>query len=416
VTARAGYMAPMATTLLYHRDPHLLTFSAVVISHATHGGRPSVCLDETAFYPEAGGQMADRGALGGLPILDVQVDDAGVVHHVVEGPLPDVGSRVDGVIDGPRRRQHMAQHTAQHMLSAALLVGHGKAETVSSRLGESGCTIDVDVPALSERSLREAEDLVNSVIDEDRVVTAFFPDEATLAALPLRRRPKVSEHIRVVVVGDMGAPFDVSPCGGTHVTRTSQIGLVRVTGVEKYKGMTRVHFAAGPKARREAFARAALLEELGRGFSSSPEEVPGQLEKLRASIKALQADKAALAGRMGTLLGEALAARAGAAAAEGRVVEVVVEVVDGADMELLRAVAARAVALSPGLAVVVAGKDADGGGNVIVSRGASSTVDCGALLKRLVAAHGGKGGGRAESAQGRLGVVDVAALTTTTAS
>ncbi len=399
----------MATTLLYHRDPHLLTFSAVVIGHATHRGRPAVCLDETAFYPEAGGQMADRGVLAGRPILDVQVDEAGVVHHVVDGPLPAIGERIDGVVDGPRRRQHMAQHTAQHMLSAALLVGHGRAETVSSRLGESGCTIDVDVPTLSERSLREAEDLVNSVIDEDRVVTAFFPDESTLAALPLRRRPKVSEHIRVVVVGDPGAPFDVSPCGGTHVTRTSQIGLVRVTGVEKYKGMTRVHFAAGPRARREAFARAALLEELGRGFSSSPEEVPTQIEKMRASIKTLQVDKAALAGRMGTLLGEALAARAGVDKDNG----VAVEVVDGADMELLRAIAARAVAIAPRLAVVVAGRDADGGGNVIVNRGASATVDCGALLKRLVAASGGKGGGKVESAQGRLALVDAAALAMT---
>jgi alanyl-tRNA synthetase len=399
----------MATTLLYHRDPHLLSFSAVVASHGAWQGRPAVILDETAFYPEAGGQMADHGVLGGSRILDVQVDDAGVVHHLIDGPLPAVGSRVDGVIDGPRRRQHMAQHTAQHMLSAALLTGNGKAETVSSRLGESGCTIDVDVPALSERSLREAEDLVNGVIDEDRVVTAFFPDEATLGALPLRRRPKVSESIRVVVVGDHATPFDVSPCGGTHVTRTSQIGLVRITGVEKYKGMTRVHFAAGPRARREAFARAAILEELGRGVSSSPEEVPGQLEKLRATIKTLQADKAALATRVGTLLGETLAARAGTAS-------VVVEVVDGADMELLRAVAARAVALAPGLAVIVAGRDADGGGNVIVSRGTASTVDCGASLKRLVAAHGGKGGGKAESAQGRLGVVDAAALTALTAT
>jgi len=401
----------MATTLLYHRDPHLLSFAATVVGHGAWLGRPAVLLDETAFYPEAGGQMADRGVLDGSAIVDVQVDDAGVVHHVVEGPLPAIGARIDGTIDGPRRRQHMAQHTAQHMLSAALLVGHGKAETVSSRLGESVCTIDVDVPALSERSLREAEELVNRVIEEDRVVTAFFPDEATLAALPLRRRPKVSENIRVVVVGDVADPFDVSPCGGTHVTRTSQIGLVRVTGVEKYKGMTRVSFQAGARARREAFARAAVLEELGRGFSSSPEEVPAQIEKLRSTIKALQTDKAALATRMGTLLGEALAARAGGGA--GVVVDVVVEIVDGADMELLRAVAARAVAVAPGLAVVVAGRDADGGGNVIVSRGASSTIDCGALLKRLVAAHGGKGGGKAETAQGRLGSVEAAGLTAT---
>ena len=403
----------MATTLLYHRDPHRLSFSATVVGHGVWQARPAVLLDETAFYPEAGGQMADRGVLGGSPIIDVQVDDKGVVHHVVEGPLPAIGARVDGTIDGPRRRQHMAQHTAQHMLSAALLAGHGKAETVSSRLGESGCTIDVDVPALSVRSLREAEDLVNSVIDEDRVVTAFFPDEATLAALPLRRRPKVSEHIRVVVVGDLADPFDVSPCGGTHVTRTSQIGLLRVTGVEKYKGMTRVYFQAGPRARRETFARAALLEELGRSFSSSPEEVPVQLEKLRGTIKALQADKAALSTRAGTLLGEALAARAAGA---DDATTVVFEVVDGADMELLRAVATRAIAVAPDLAVVVAGRDEGGGGNVMVSRGASSTIDCGALLKRLVAAHGGKGGGKADTAQGRLGLVDAAAIATTLAS
>jgi alanyl-tRNA synthetase len=400
----------MATTLLYHRDPHLFSFSATVVGHGAWQGRPAVLLDETAFYPEAGGQMADRGVLGGSPIVDVQVDDKGVVHHMVEGALPEVGARVDGTIDGPRRRQHMAQHTAQHMLSAALLAGHGKAETVSSRLGESGCTIDVDVPALSERSLREAEDLVNSVIDEDRIVTAFFPDEPTLAALPLRRRPKVSEHIRVVVVGDLAEPFDVSPCGGTHVTRTSQIGLLRVTGVEKYKGMTRVYFQAGPRARREAFSRAAVLEELGRSFSSSPDEVPVQLDKLRGTIKALQADKAALSNRVGTLLGEALAARAAGA---DDATSVVVEVVDGADMELLRAVATRAIAVAPALAVVVASRDEGGGGNVIVSRGASSTIDCGALLKRLVAAHGGKGGGKAETAQGRLGVVDATAMRTT---
>ena len=397
----------MATTLLYHRDPHLLHFAAVVVGHGAWQGRPSLLLDETAFYPEAGGQMADRGVLAGLPLVDAQVDDVGVVHHVVDGLLPAVGARVEGTVDGARRRQHMAQHTAQHMLSSALLAGHGRAETVSSRLGENVCTIDVDVTALSERSLREAEDLVNATIEQDLSVTAFFPDEATLATLPLRRRPKVTENIRVVVVGDLAAPFDVSPCGGTHVTRTSQIGLVRITGVEKYKGMTRVSFQAGSRARREAFARAGLLEELGRGLSATPEEVPAQLEKLRATIKGLQADKVALATRVGALLGEALAARSGDA-------NVVVELVDGADMDLLRAVAVRAIALAPGLAVVVAGRDADGGGNVVVSRGTGSVVDCGALLKRLVTTHGGKGGGKAEMAQGRLGDVDATALTSTT--
>ncbi|MBM4280076.1 MAG: alanyl-tRNA editing protein [Deltaproteobacteria bacterium] len=398
----------MATTLLYHRDPLLLSFSSVVLAQATHAGRPSVALAETAFYPEAGGQMADRGVLGGRALLDVQVDDDGVVHHVLDGdqPLPAPGATLDGVVDARRRRQHMAQHTAQHLLSRALLDENGKAETVSSRLGETGCTVDVDVSALSDRSLQGAEDAVNAIIDDDVVVTAFFPEAEQLARLPLRRRPKVDENIRVVVVGDIDAPLDASPCGGTHVTRTSQIGSVRVTGVEKYKGMTRVTFQAGARARREAFARAALLEELGRGMSAAALEVPTHIDKLRGQLKQALADKATLAGRVGALVGEALAARH----PDGGVV---VAVVEGADVELLRAVAARATALSPSLCVVCAAREAGGGGNVVVTRGSASSADAGALLKRLAAAHGGKGGGRADSAQGRLNVVDEAALRAT---
>jgi alanyl-tRNA synthetase len=398
----------MATELLYHRDPLLLSFSSVVVAHGQHAGRASLVLGATAFYPEAGGQMADRGVLGGRNIVDVQVDDDGVVHHIVDGDaaLPAPGATLSGTIDERRRRQHMAQHTAQHLLSRALLDVNSKAETMSSRLGETGCTIDVDVSALSDKSLRDAEDIVNAIVDDDVVVTAFFPDAQQLARLPLRRKPKVDENIRVVVVGDLDKPIDASPCGGTHVTRTSQIGVVRVTGVEKYKGMTRVSFQAGSRARREAFSRAALLEELGRSMSAGADEVPAHVEKLRAQLKQAQTEKAALSSRVGALIGEALAARQ----PQGGVV---VEVVDGADVELLRAVASRATALSPGLCVVCAGRDDGGGGNVVVTRGATSATDAGALLKKLAAAHGGKGGGKADSAQGRINVVDAAALTQT---
>src|SRR5258706_15205130 len=124
----------MATSRLYHDDSFRLTFDAEVVAHSAFGGKTSVVLDRTAFYPESGGQMADRGTLGGRSILDVQADDAGVVHHIVEGELPVLGAQVSGAIDGPRRRLHMALHTAQHALSRALvdLVG---AETVSARLG-----------------------------------------------------------------------------------------------------------------------------------------------------------------------------------------------------------------------------------------------------------------------------------------
>src|SRR5262245_54193864 len=121
------------TERLYFADPLLLSFEARVVAH----GSASIVLNRTAFYPESGGQMADRGRLAGAPVLDVQFDDHGVVHHRLDGPLPAVGASVTGEVDRDRRRVHMALHTGQHMLSRALEDVAGAA-TVSSRLGESG--------------------------------------------------------------------------------------------------------------------------------------------------------------------------------------------------------------------------------------------------------------------------------------
>ena len=209
------------TPRLYYDDPLLLSFRARVTAHAQYGGAPSVVLDRTAFYPEAGGQMADRGLLGGVAVTDVQADDAGLVHHVLGGELPPIGAEIDGAIDKDRRRMHMSLHTGQHMLSRGLLDVVG-GETVSSRLGESSCTIDLDIAKADERELARAEDLTNSVIDDDVTIRAYFPAADELAALPLRRAPKVEDNVRVVQIGT----FDVSPCGGTYTISAAGVTLV----------------------------------------------------------------------------------------------------------------------------------------------------------------------------------------------
>src|SRR5262245_35936656 len=131
----------MPSERLYYDDPLLSSFDARVVAHAELGGRPSVLLDRTAFYPESGGQMADRGQLAGAEVVDVQLDDLGELHHVLDGERPAIGALVTGSIDRKRRRVHMALHTGQHILSRALLEVAG-AQTLSSRLGESACTID----------------------------------------------------------------------------------------------------------------------------------------------------------------------------------------------------------------------------------------------------------------------------------
>src|SRR5690349_12709867 len=129
------------TRRLYHDDSYLRRFDAQVLAHELYKGQPAVVLDRTAFYPEAGGQLGDHGTLGGATVVDTQEVDDRIVH-VIAGDPPAVGTTVIGELDWTRRRQHMAQHTAQHLLSGALL-DRAAAPTASARLGETALTIDV---------------------------------------------------------------------------------------------------------------------------------------------------------------------------------------------------------------------------------------------------------------------------------
>ena len=370
------------TRRLYHDDAYLRRFDADVVAITTYKATPAVVLDRTAFYPEAGGQLGDRGQLAGAQVIDTQETDDGTIVHLIDGEPPQVGTRVTGALDWARRRQHMAQHTAQHLLSGALL-DRAQAPTASARLGESSLTIDVARDRIPEAELAGAEDLANDLIDDDVAIRAWFPPPDELAALKLRRDPKVTADIRVVAIGE----FDLSPCGGTHCARTSQLGAVRITGAERYKGMTRVTFTAARRGRAELFARDHVLRGLASQFSCGPAEVPIAIDKLRREVEATGTELTQLRGRLATTIISQLPGTGPAVAA-----------LPG-DAELLRSVAAK---------LAGAGRDAilcapdDAGTTVVMMRATGSTLDCGALWKQLAARLGGRGGGRAERADGRL--------------
>lgn len=372
------------TRRLYHDDAYLRRFEADVIAHTTFRDLPAIVLDQTAFYPEAGGQLGDHGTLGGARVVDTQETDDGTIVHLVDGELPAIGAHVTGELDWARRRQHMAQHTAQHLLSGTLL-DRARAATASARLGESTLTIDVTRDRIPDAELAAAEDLANDIIDDDLAIRAWFPTEGELAQLKLRRDPKVSADIRVVAIGD----FDFSPCGGTHCARTAQLGSIRITGTERYKGMTRVTFTAGRRARAELFTRDQLLRGLATQFSCGPAEVPAAIDKLRRDADASSTEIATLRSRLASLVVESLAG-AGTGA--------IVAALPG-DAELLRSVAAKLVAA--GRDAILSAPD-DAGTSVVLMRATGSTLDCGALWKQLAAKVGGRGGGRADQAQGRV--------------
>ena len=377
-------------------DPSRTGFAATVVQCTTFGGRPSIVLDQSCFYPESGGQMGDHGVLtigaNACQVLDTQIDDAKVVHHIVDDTaiLATAGDPVVGAIDIQRRRENACLHTGQHVLSSALLREWG-ANTMSSRLGETGCNIDLDKDGVNEAKIANAEALANHIVDSALAVQQFFPTSEQLSAIAFRRTPKVLEGIRVVTVGD----FDVTPCGGTHVRNSAEVGLIRVTSVERAKGRVRVMFESGPRARRTLFAAHTRMRELASTMTCSEIELPHALGKLRDSLQstrsALQTAQARLAeGECATLL-ERMRAQG----------EHLVTATFSGDANFLRQLAPRL--LDGGAQVVVLAGVTDDGIALFCARSDVETAfDCGAFVKALTKECGGKGGGKAERAEGRL--------------
>ena len=215
-----------------------------------------VALDRTAFYPESGGQPWDAGTLTAtarsgasitVAVERVEEDEAGEVWHTLRKPLVE-GTEVVGRVNAERRRDHMQQHSGQHLLSAVFLQELG-ARTVSFHLGAESSTIDLSLPegvqAFSRKALERVEGEANRLIYEDRAVTPQWHTraeaEAMLAAGQLRKLPERPGPMRVVEIS--GVEFNA--CGGTHVRSTGAVGGLLLRRVEKVKAGWRVEFVCG---------------------------------------------------------------------------------------------------------------------------------------------------------------------------
>ncbi len=373
------------TEKLYYRDPFLRTFQAEVVEQQGHRLR----LDRTAFYPTGGGQPCDTGTLNGIPVLDVEKGEEGEIWHTLAEPLELEASLVHGEINWARRFDHMQQHSGQHLLSAAFHRLFG-GETIGFHLGERVVTIDLDLPRLSWEAATRVEDEVNRIIWEDRPIEARFVDEATLATLQLRRAPKVTGPIRVVAIEG----YDVTPCGGTHVLRTGQIGLLKITAIERYKGGVRVSFLCGGRALRYYRHLQELMRQATATLTLGADELPAAVERLRDENRALQRELRRL--RLEEL--EREAPRLWEAAPTLAGVKVISGHREGDDLDTLRRLAA-ILRQQPRTLLLLATTEAKGC-RYLCARSDDLPLDAAALLKAATAPLGGRGGGSATLAQG----------------
>jgi alanyl-tRNA synthetase len=374
------------TERLYYTDSSSLEFDASVVSCDVEAGRTLVTLDRTAFYPTSGGQPFDMGTLGDAAVIEVLDLEDGRIAHVVDRPIPP-GQTVHGRIDVARRFDHMQQHTGQHILSAAFDRLH-QARTVGFHLGALVSSLDLDKP-LSPESLALAEAEANRIVWENRPVGIRTASEDEAAGLKLRKEPTRTGPLRIIEVEG----FDRSACGGTHVARTGEVGVVAIKSWEKLRGGLRIEFVCGGRALGEFRRLRNTVAGCIRFLSVAPEELPASIERLQQDNKSQQRTLRGFQEQLAAHEASAMVTRGGRI---GNTI-VVVESPEGWDQAGLKALVAQAIA-TPG--VVAALFTPNEPHAMVIGRSAGTPVDAAALLKDLLAKFGGKGGGKPDLAQG----------------
>ena len=387
------------TERLYYQEPERRTFDAIVTRVLERDGRPAVHLDRTAFYPTSGGQPFDTGRLGEVDVVETIDEDDDIVH-VLSAPLADRAA-VRGDIDWARRFDHMQQHTGQHVLSAAFdrLFDN---RTMSFHMGADTSTIDL-AREMNGDEVERAVDEANRVVWGDRPITirTVSPEEA--AQLPLRKEPVRSGPLRLIEVAD----FDLSACGGTHVARTGEIGVIVVSALERFRGGSRVTFACGGRALRAFRLQRDAIAGSIRHLSVAPSDLPATIERLQQDLKQSRKDMARV--QQSLAVHEALRLLGDATSIGG--VRVVAQALEGWDAAGLRAIAT-ALTAHQGVAAVLL--SATQPAAAAVARSADVALDANALLRTLMATFGGRGGGKADLAQGaglagdRAAIIDAA--------
>ncbi|HYU45379.1 MAG TPA: alanyl-tRNA editing protein [Terriglobales bacterium] len=387
------------TKRLYYDNPELQEFESVVegvLAPSAEQSRPGVILRETAFYPTSGGQIHDTGCLTldsseRLRVTEVAEHEDGRIIHYLEGPVrASAGAVVRGVIDPERRRDHMRQHSGQHVLSAAFVELY-QMPTVSFHMGEDYCSIDLATPGLNAEQGGAAEKRANQIVFENRPVEIRYVSRAEAEELGLRKLPPADrDQLRLIEVSG----FDLSACGGTHVAATGQIGAILLRKTEKVRQGTRVEFVCGERAVRAARRDYAALSDAAALFSARLWDTPNQIRKSLEDVKLLRKQRDEAIEQLAEAM--ALAAVKEQRAVGGR--RLIVRCFADRDIAFAKLFAQKAV--RTGVPAVALAASTMHPSSLVFAQSAGGTADLGALLKRLLTSVGGRGGGSRDFAQG----------------
>ncbi len=371
------------TERLYYTDSGLIEFDAIILESGRFNENYFAILDRTAFYPTSGGQPHDKGTLNNVRVIDVIEDESGAIKHITENPIGEVRSPVHGVIDAGRRHYFRQLHTAQHILSRSFINLYNM-ETVSVHLGEEYGAVELNADSLSDEQSQNAELLANKIIEQNQPINIIFADEAQAAALPLRKKPERSGSIRVIKIGEL----DWSACGGTHCSSTSEVGSIKLIGVEKQRGNALVKFLAGIKAKEDYDERFKATEVLTKALTCSVPDLPERIEKLVEENKQMQRQLSRLHQELLPIKADALAA----SSFQAGDVKVVCQAIQDVDSKQLNQLASEVANKITGVAALLLD-------NRVCVAVYGGNFDAGNIVKQLAAKLNLRGGGNKQVAQ-----------------
>ncbi|NBI28093.1 alanyl-tRNA editing protein [Chengkuizengella marina] len=364
---------------LYYSNPFIKTWETNIKEVTELNNQYIIQLEETAFYPEGGGQPADTGTINGIHILEVQEKD-GVIYHTVD-ELPEEDLLICE-IDWQRRFEHMQHHTGQHLLSAACIELYD-AHTVSFHLGVDTVTIDLDVQHLSKEQLDHIEHQTNLYIYENRPVKTYTVGKDDLSKLPLRKTPQVDEDIRIVEIDGI----DTSACCGTHVESTGQIGILKILKTEKHKGGIRLYFKCGIRALGDYNATHQVLMSAGAKLNANRDTLLARLEQIEVDQKQLQKQLNETKEKLFSSLATQLI--------KEKNDHLIVQSFDEYHMKDLQLITKMIISQTKCIAVFSSKSEK----RLLLAQSGEFSLDCGALFKEHLKHFDGKGGGSKVQAQ-----------------
>jgi len=266
------------TEKLYYKDPRLESFQARLVHQEREGDHWIVVLDRTAFYPEGGGQPADRGRLNGIPVIDVREREGEVCHVLLEALEQDVP--VEGTIDFPTRFDFMQQHTGQHIVSASLIEAAGY-PTISAYLGDTYTAVEIDTESIQDAEIEVAEVLANRTVTRNLPVNIHWIQPEEAERYHLRKPPPDIQRLRIVEIKGV----DAAACAGIHVEKTGEVGLIKFDGLEKIRGRLRLHWVIGDRAYRDVREKDRLAVALNRELTCGTADILASVRELKNKLR-----------------------------------------------------------------------------------------------------------------------------------